>query len=133
MATIKLAPLCAAVAITASGVFLIASPSAAADRPVVIEGSPPEGAIVQRVTYGDLNLASRDGEKLLYRRVGRAVGQVCNKANPGAPYTDLWTCRGMSWESARPQIATALDRARAMAARGESPVIAGAVLVAVKN
>lgn len=133
MATIKLAPLCAAVAITVSGVFLIASPSAAADRPVVVEGSPLEGAVVKRVDYGDLNLASRDGEKLLYRRVGRAVGQVCNKANPSVPHTVLWSCRGLSWESARPQIATALDRARAMAARGESPMIAGTVLVAAKN
>lgn len=130
MATIKLAPLCAAVAITASGVFLIASPSAAADRPVVVEGSPPEGAVVQRVSYGDLNLATNDGEKLLYRRVGRAVSRVCDQANPGAHYTDIWTCRGMSWTGARPQIASALDRARQMAARGETPVIAGAVLVA---
>ena len=129
MATIKLAPLCAAVAITASGVFLIASPSSAKERPVIVEGQPVEDVVTRRVDYADLNLASAGGKKLLFRRVSRAVVGVCNDANPGAQRVDMAMCRDMSWDGARPQIAAAFDRAQELASRGGSPVLAGAISI----
>ena len=118
MATIKLAPLFAAVAITASGVFLIASPSAAKERPVVIEGEPLQEVTVQRVSYADLNLAEASGEKVLKRRVGRAVNEVCAAANAGGHFTDRWLCQDVSWSEAIPQIDRAIARARGTALAG---------------
>lgn len=129
MATIKLAPLCAAIAITASGVFLIASPSSAKERPVIIEGEPVQDVATRRVGYADLNLASRSGKKLLFGRVSRAVVDVCNEANPLAQRVDTAMCRDMSWDGARPQIASVLSQARELASRGGSPVFAGAISI----
>ena len=129
MATIKLAPLCAALAITASGVFLIASPSSARERPVIVEGEPAQDVVARRVGYADLNLASAGGKKLLFRRVSRAVVEVCNDANPGAHRVDMVMCRDMSWDGARPQIASVLGQAQTLADRGGSPVLAGAITI----
>ena len=112
MATIKLAPLCAAVAITASGVLLIASPSAAKELPVVVQGEPIQEATVQRVSYADLTLADAIGEKVLKRRVERAVNEVCATANAGGHFTDRWMCQDLSWDDARPQIKRAIAQAR---------------------
>lgn len=132
MAGIKLAPLCAAVAITASGVFLIASPSSAKERPVVVEGAQISESVVQRVSYADLDLAAQSDTELLYRRVGRAVREVCRAANPGASFPEMWMCKDMSWEAARPQIAGVLKRAHELASLGRPTKLAGAVQISAQ-
>ena len=128
----KFAPFLAACAITAAGVFLTASPSAAKERPVVVEAPADEEATVQRVGYGDLNLASATGKKQLYRRVGRAVGKVCATANPGAHFTDVLMCRDMSWDDARPQILRAIERADGTAVADASGNRSASIVIRVR-
>jgi UrcA family protein len=130
--SMKVAPLFAALTITATGVFLIASPSAAKDHPVVVEAPADKEAAVQRVGYGDLNLASAADKKLLHGRVGRAVRKVCDMANPGAHFTDLWMCHDLSWNDAAPQIRRAIDRASATAFAEASPGVLNSIVVRVR-
>lgn len=66
---------------------------------------------VRHVPYGDLSLATKDGQGILLRRVGYAVQEVCpTTANDGAWY-DSDGCRKFAWRGARPQIRRALDQA----------------------
>ena len=63
----------AAVAATLGGATAIAEST---QRPVVVVAEP-EPATTRRVSYADLDLATRDGERTLQRRVRTAVNQVC--------------------------------------------------------
>lgn len=132
MTSMKVAPLFAALTITATGVFLTVSPSAAKDRPVIVQAPLDEQATVQRVGYGDLNLASAADKKLLHRRVGTAVRKVCDVANPGAHFTDLWMCHDLSWANARPQIRGAIDRANGTAMADASAAVSSSIVVSVR-
>jgi UrcA family protein len=69
--------------------------------------------LTERVPFGDLSLATRDGQRTLYRRVRYAVNRVCPQG------ANLWTydvsgCRDFAWYGAKPQI----DRAITAAAAG---------------
>ena len=113
--------------VTASLLVGAATTQAAQNRPVVVYGELQQ-AHVERVPYGDLNLAASADRKTLYGRVGSAVRNVCNFNAVGIA-TDYRTCAGLAWEDARPQIDAALARANRQAATGQSSIAAGAIII----
>jgi UrcA family protein len=62
-----------AAALSALGAFLIVGASGAA---YAVE--PADGAPAAKVSYGDLNLASEQGNSALHARIVSAARQVCN-------------------------------------------------------
>jgi UrcA family protein len=63
------------------------------------------------VHYGDLSLATRQGQHVLLRRVSDAVSEVCPSFGPESDAYRLGNCKGVAWAGARPQIRRAIDRA----------------------
>lgn len=100
---------CAACASAFLFVGMTVTPAFAAE-PVVVTAERPD-VRTKIVKYGDLNIASAQGHKLLLRRVGHAVGEVCEAPDFDLYYIDR-ACRKGAWAGARPQIAAALERAR---------------------
>jgi UrcA family protein len=98
--------------LAASFVFAGASASAQV-APIYVRGVP--NLRFERVSYADLNLATRPGEQALHRRVGRAVEHVC-LYDPGRWYglsePDYNYCKSGAWQRARPQMIGAVYRAR---------------------
>ena len=124
--------LCAAFAITGAGLMVFAAPSHARDRPIVVEGQP-SNVIAKRVSFADLNLASVQGEKTLYRRVNNAVGWVCRQAVPTPILYERQGCSSASWEAAAPQLDRAVQRAREMAANGSSSIAATSITISFQR
>jgi UrcA family protein len=108
-----------------------ATTTQAQDRPVVVYGESQQ-VHIERVPYGDLNLAASADRKTLYGRVGSAVRNVCNFDAIGIA-SDYRTCAGMSWKDARPQIEAALAKADQLAANGQSSVVAGAITISSRS
>lgn len=82
-----------------------------AAEPVVVTAQRPTDEITRIVKFGDLNIATAQGEKTLLRRVSGAVHQVCD--DPGFDYyQEDRACRKFAWSGTRPQIASALQRAK---------------------
>ena len=102
----NIAALGAATAI-AAGLVLAATP-ALGEPPVEVIGNP---TVTRHVPYGDLSLASADGRRMLYRRVGRAVNEVCPQVSEDGSWYDVQDCRQFAWHGARPQIKRAFDQA----------------------
>lgn len=63
------------------------------------------------VSYSDLNLASREGQKQLHGRVNAAVRKVCGVAmTPDlVEMKNVRSCRTFAFESARPQVERVLS------------------------
>ncbi len=112
--------------VTASLLVTAATAQAAQDRPVVVLAEP--NISVERVPYGDLNLAASADKKTLYSRVGSAVRNVCNFDSTGIA-SDYRTCSSMAWADARPQIDKALAQADHLASLGQPAFAAGAITV----
>lgn len=130
----KLISMCAAVAITAAGVFVMAPQASGKSRPIFVTGQSE--VITRHVSYADLNLASAPGQMTLNRRVGGAVNGVCSEAlggDDGSVATKIWTqrCHATAWDGARPQIARAIQRAREIAFTGSSTLAATAIVIAL--
>jgi UrcA family protein len=130
----KIVSLCVATAITAGGFFVV-SPPASARQPIVVT-APAVDMVVRRVSFADLNLASMSGEKTLNRRVGGAVTSVCIEAvGPDTRSLDStianMRCTRHAWNGARPQIASAVQRARQIAATGSSSIAATAIVISI--
>lgn len=131
----KLITFCSAIAITATGVFLVALPAGAKDKPVVV--TAPMELVVRRVSYADLNLASARGERALHYRVGGAVRDLCNDAtgprDGSMSYTFAFKgCSNDAWDQADPQIARAIERSREIAATGTSSIAAAAITISIR-
>ena len=94
--------------VTASLLVGATTTQAAQNRPVVVYGEP-QSVNIERVAYGDLNLAESADRKTLFGRVGGAVRNVCNFDAVGIA-NDYRTCAGLAWKDARPQIGAALAR-----------------------
>lgn len=105
----------------------------AQSKPVVVYAEPSE-VRTERVSYRDLNLATRTGEKILNRRVGGAVRRVCTEgANGYSPYgQDYLYCARGAWKDARPQIARAIARAHEIALYGKSSIAMTAISITVR-
>lgn len=107
-----------------------ATTTQAQNRPVVVYAEPQQ-LNVERVAYGDLNLAASADRKTLYGRVGSAVRNVCNFDAAGMA-SDYRTCAGLAWKDARPQIDTALATADRLAVSGQSSIAAGAITISAR-
>lgn len=118
--------MCGAIFVASAAVAAIAIPANA--KPTVVVTAPATEFATRTVTYRDLNLASAADEKVLNRRVGRAVNGVCWEVNGPSPDFYLQTdCRDDAWRGARPQIARAVLRAQQIAATGHSAIPATAI------
>lgn len=116
--------------VTASLLVTAATAQAAQDhRPVVVYAQPSLN--IERVPYGDLNLAASADRKTLFGRVGSAVRNVCNFDSTGVA-TDYRTCASLAWSDARPQINRALAKADHLASLGQPTVAAGAITVSAR-
>ena len=115
--------------VTASLLVTAATAQAAQDRPVVVYAQP--NVNIERVPYGDLNLAASADRKTLYGRVGNAVRNVCNFDSTGIA-TDYRTCASLAWGDARPQIDRALAKADHMASLGQQTIAAGTITVGAR-
>ena len=124
----KVIILAASIAITGAGLVVLAPSASARDRPVVVTARDLE-APTRRVSYADLNLASRPGERTLNRRVDRAVTDVCAESGDGSHHFEDINCRNFAWDGARPQIARAVQRARELASTGQSSIAAAAIVL----
>ena len=116
--------------VTASLLVGVSTTQAAQETPTVVYGQP-QGANIERVPYGDLDLAVPADRKLLYSRVGSAVRNVCNFDAIGIA-SDYRACAGLAWKDARPQIDAALARGDRMAASGQSSTVAGAITISAR-
>ena len=119
--------LCAAVATTALGLLAVAPAHAQSDQSEVFVVTAPWVADIpmQRVSYRDLDLTFAPARVMLIRRVDYAVRQVCQESDQQAvrtlaSYTHYVSCSDFAWNRARPQVAAAINRAWARAARTRS-------------
>jgi UrcA family protein len=117
--------------VTASLLVGATTTQAAQDRPVVVYGEP-QPVNIERVPYGDLNLAASADRNTLYGRVGNAVRNVCNFDDVGIA-SDYRTCAGLAWKGARPQIEAVLANADRLAANGQSSIAAGAITISARS
>ena len=117
----------------AAGLVIGAASSGSAEqRPVTVTApSPAEQHFTQRVSYVDLDLASKAGKRALLRRISVAARQVCLPA----AYDMLLSsdeegdCIHAALSGARPQVDKAIARSAQLAANGQSPIPAAAILV----
>lgn len=74
---------------------------------------PSSDLIVRRVYIGDLDLKSASAQKEMEKRVNAAVEEMCAIPRPIPTQERNMTapCREEAWESARPQMNSALKRA----------------------
>ncbi|URD59689.1 UrcA family protein [Sphingomonas sp. KRR8] len=103
----------AAVLTAGCGVLLAAGPAAAKDVTVVaqMENDVP----VARVSFADLDLVHRAGQKTLNRRVASAVRTVCAPSYEGTDTSRYTQCQNAAWDDAKPQIAAVVARAERLA------------------
>ena len=116
----KLIALTASIAITTTGLALLATP-AFGKTAVVAEtlGDPA----VAHISYADLDLTSTDGQNALRVRVDTAVRSICGGlADKSSGVFAEINCRSASWQGVHPQIARAVQRARELAATGTTAI-----------
>ena len=114
---------------------LAATPAVAAQgQPVTVYGEAKENVRTQNVSYADLDLATVKGERMLVRRVGRAVKNVClfDDGERGVQDSGYYDCANGAWDDAKPQIAQATARAREIALKGSSSIAAAAIRISVQ-
>lgn len=119
-----------AVACATSGV-----PSVLAQtKPVTVYAPPSDDVRTTRVSYRDLNLASRSDQRILTSRVGNAVRRVCSSDGGGISSLDTgyFTCARGAWGDARPQMARAVARAHEIALYGKSSIAATAITISIR-
>ena len=88
-----------------------AAPVPAAEPPEdVIYGQRPKPGSIRRVTYQDLDLRTKAGERQLMRRVSAAVVRAC----PSDSVLEKHHCRNQAFRRVRPQVKQAVYNARNM-------------------
>lgn len=117
----------AAVLAAGSAVLVTASPAHAKD--VTVFAQPPEDTLSTRVIFADLKLTATAGQKVLHRRVSRAVRDVCAPLEQRGIASKHGECMDFAWSGARPQMAQAVERARQLAANGSSSIAPVAIAV----
>lgn len=108
----------AAMMVGVAAVLIFAGPPAQAQDGQIIVQAPSANVRGERVSYYDLNLATRAGERSLKRRVGGAVERVCLYDEGvwyGLAVPDYNQCANRAWSGARPQMIGAVYRARMLA------------------
>jgi UrcA family protein len=109
-------------------------PANAQGRPVVVYGQEDEYIPTEHVSFADLNLATRRGERTLQARVSKAVDRVCQFEGGGIGLIDngYVNCAYGAWKDARPKMALAIARARDIALNGRSTIAATAIIIAAR-
>ena len=112
------------------GLVSAASSSTAKPREVVVEGQRIDPELQRRVSYADLNLATRPGQKTLDRRIFRTAEDLCFDIN--GIYAD-WHCTRDAVDSTDHQFAAAIDRAqRQMAGLPVGPAVAISIVIGAR-
>lgn len=129
----KALSLCAAVALTTVSLLAVAPVQA---QTTVVTAQRSSDLPTKKVRFADLNLAAAADQVALERRVGFAVKQVCgervqNAEKSLASFTRYGACRDFAWSGARPQIAAAVDQARALALNGNGAVAVGSLAITI--
>ncbi|HXG81691.1 MAG TPA: UrcA family protein [Sphingomicrobium sp.] len=121
--------------VTASLLIFATTADAAQDQPVVVYAEPDENVRTERVSFGDLDLATVKGQRILLRRVGSAVNHVCPYGGDqiGVQQLGYRLCSDGAWQDARPQIAQAVARAKEIAMTGKSSIAATAITIRVAS
>jgi len=119
--------------VTAS-LLVAASTSAAQQNPVVVYGGS-ENTRTERVSHADLDLTNEKHQKRLNLRVTGAVKRVClyENSRPGLQDTGYYNCADDAWDSAKPQIAQAVQRSKDIAMTGHSSIAATAITINLSN
>ena len=126
----NLVSLCAAVAITGTGLVVPATPAFGKSPRIVVVA--PADQVTRRIAYGDLNLASATGESSLRYRVRGGIRSLCTDV--GGPYeSERSNCTDHAWSQAFPQMASAMQRARDFASTGSSTIAATAITISLSK
>ena len=109
--------------------LVIASASLPADgRPTVVITGDERPSVL--VSYAALNLAMSSGQRELHYRVNHAVRTVCRESvGPSPIIIAEQRCRQFAWQGALPQMKRAIQRARELAATGQSSVAAASISI----
>lgn len=118
---------CGAILVASAAIATVVIP-AEAKPPIVVTG-PSSDTITRHVSFRDLNLATKAGEKALRRRVSYTASDICYELNSDLSVHAKMECRKDAIFDARPQIARAVLRARQMAATGQTFATAGVITV----
>ncbi len=109
------------VSLTAGATNAFAGP-----REVVVEGTRIDPKLQRTVSYRDLNLAERPGQKILKARIYRTADSLCFDLN--GPYSQ--DCAWSAVRSTDAQVAQAIDRAkRQLAGLSVGPPVAIAMVL----
>jgi UrcA family protein len=96
-------------------------------RTIVVQGVDPE--LQRRVSYTDLNLAKKSGQRALRVRISYTASDLCHDING----FDDGTCYNFAVDSTRDQVKAAIARAeRQMAGLAVGPPIAISMVIAVR-
>ena len=127
----KALSLCAAVTATALGLAAIAAPVSAKAKQEGVVVIGPRLLPTRAVDYRDLDLATLRDRNLLVGRIDRAVGEVCEAMIDTLAQADRDSaCRTATWQSARFQMARAIDSASSSGrAHNASAVVASVINV----
>jgi UrcA family protein len=101
----------------------------AAAKDVTVVAAAPGESLSERVSYADLDLATRTGVQILNSRVGGAVYRVCSPLDQRSTFSEHASCRSFAWNGARPQMNQAVARAQQIAAVGTSSIAPAAILI----
>jgi UrcA family protein len=93
-------------------------------QPVIVTAK--KDTLQERVPYNDLSLATNEGRRTLYRRVGAAVDKVCPDVDEERNAYDALGCKDFAWTGAKPQIVRAIDGAKPGASFGMAILISAA-------
>jgi UrcA family protein len=105
--------------------------SAMARSPLIVTAPQRASDVPSRhVSYADLNLFNHAGLRTLDLRIDAAIDGVCSDSGWQASEKGFADCRYNAWTGARPQVATAIQRAMEIATTGQSalPVVAIAIV-----
>jgi len=116
--------------------LLAVTPAVAKSKPMVVTAQRAADLPTEWVSFRDLDLVAAEHQVALERRVGYAVKKVCRASDQQAQrtlesYTLYVACSDFAWDGARPQIAAAIDRARALALNGNGAVAVGSLAIAI--
>lgn len=99
------------IALSAPLVLALSAGSAQAREGITIIAEPDALVRTVRVGFGDMDLSTAEGQEMLTSRVNLAVREVCDA--PDQFLLSELPCKRAAWSDARPQIAGAVERARA--------------------
>ncbi len=98
----------------------------AGPRDVLVQGTRIDPELQRKVSYSDLNLVERPGQKILKARIHRTADSLCFDLN--GPYSQA--CTWSAVRSTDAQVAKAIDRAkRQMAGLSVGPAIAISMVI----